>query len=73
MVIKLSSAETFQVGFVGAEAAPRHLTVGSYDVGTTDEHTDGYPGKEQTTCVERVGLIMVFKYKRSETNQFNLR
>lgn len=69
MVIKLSFAETFQGGLVGEEAAPWRLTVGSYDVGTTD----GYPGKEQTTCVERVGLIMVFKYKRSETNQFNLR
>lgn len=58
---------------MGAEAAPGRLTVGSYDVGATDEHTDGYLGKQQNTCVERVGLIIVFKYKRPETNQFNLR
>lgn len=60
MVIKLSSAGTFQGGLVGADAAPECLTVGSYDVGMTDEHTDGYPGKQQNTCVERVVLIMVF-------------
>lgn len=58
---------------LGAEAASGRLTVGSYDVGATDEHTDRYPGKQQNTCVERVGLIMVFKYKRPETNQFNLK
>lgn len=58
---------------MGAEAAPEHLMVGSYDMGATDEHTDGYPGKQQNTCVERVGLSMVFKYKRHETNQFNLK
>lgn len=58
-------------GWLGPKATSGLLILGGCNVGwLVSWHTDRCPGKQRNACVGRVGLIMVFRYKRPETNHF---